>query len=653
MRIYILFVCCLFSVLLTAQGRKPKVLDLSTNTTKNDNLSPNPSSKKIATIDLYRFISLDQDTTYIDTSLTIQKEYSHNYLRRDTFGLLPMPNDGQSYNTLQYTSATNSMFPQFGFKAKHFNFIEAHQVPYASVATPVTELYFKSTQQRGQSVDSYITINTAPNLNFSLAYRGLRSVGKYINQLTSAGNFRFTVSYNTQNKKYFLNAHFTQQDILNEENGGITTIEDFESENLDYKNRQRLEVYLTDAKSFLKGKRLFIDHSYMFNRKKGANNLYLNHQFNYENKFFEYNQATVSSASNGSEVYRFGDSFKTSGINDQTRYNKMYNKMGLAYENTTIGKFQFFVDDFRSNYYYNQILVFDNRTVPSALSLNINSVGGQYQYRKGKWNGDFLYTRSITNQSLSNLDAKMQFDLNDENQFIFQYQNINKLPNNNYNLHQSSYVAYNWSNDFKNEKINSLSVSALTSWLTASAQFSILKDHLYFNDVTLLSQKNVQTQIVAPTQYAETINYLSLKLSKEFKFGKFAFDNTVLYQKVGQAEAVLNVPELVTRNTIYFTDYFFKKALFLQTGVSFHYFTSYYANDYNPVIAEFFVQKEKQIGNYPVLDFFVNAKIQRTRIYFKVEHLNSSLTGNSFYSAPNNPYRDMTIRFGLTWNFFD
>jgi hypothetical protein len=641
-----------FSSFLFAQN-KSRRLDFNSKYQSASDTIKTKQPQKVATIDLYRIITLDRDSTYIDTSLTIQREYSHNYLHRDTFGLLPFANDGQTYNTLNYSTSTNNPLPEFGFKAKHFNFIEANQIRYASVATPISELYFKSTQQRGQSVDSYITINTAPNLNFSLAYRGLRSVGKYINQLTSAGNFRFTVSYNTQNKKYFLNAHFTQQDILNEENGGITTIEDFESENLDYKNRQRLEVYLTDAKSFLKGKRLFIDHSYMFNRKKGANNLYLNHQFNYENKFFEYNQATVSSASNGSEVYRFGDSFKTSGINDQTRYNKMYNKMGLAYENTTIGKFQFFVDDFRSNYYYNQILVFDNRTVPSALSLNINSVGGQYQYRKGKWNGDFLYTRSITNQSLSNLDAKMQFDLNDENQFIFQYQNINKLPNNNYNLHQSSYVAYNWSNDFKNEKINSLSVSALTSWLTASAQFSILKDHLYFNDVTLLSQKNVQTQIVAPTQYSGTINYLSFKLSKEFKFGKFAFDNTVLYQKVGQDEAVLNVPELVTRNTIYFTDYFFKKALFLQTGVSFHYFTSYYANDYNPVIAEFFVQKEKQIGNYPVLDFFVNAKIQRTRIYFKVEHLNSSLTGNSFYSAPNNPYRDMTIRFGLTWNFFD
>ena len=40
------------------------------------------------------------------------------------------------------------------------------------------------------------------------------------------------------------------------------------------------------------------------------------------------------------------------------------------------------------------------------------------------------------------------FDLDEDNQFVFQYQNTNKLPNNNYNLHQSSYLAYNWSNNF-------------------------------------------------------------------------------------------------------------------------------------------------------------------------------------------------------------
>ncbi len=653
MRILTSLIFLALPTLLFSQIKSGKELDFNSKYTSVTDSTKNVIPKKVATLDMYRIITLERDTTYIDTSLTIQKEYSHNYLRKDNFGLLPFANDGQTYNTLQYSLTNFSPYPEFGFKAKHFNFLEANQIRYASVATPVTELYFKTTQMKGQSVDSFVTLNTSENLNFSLAYRGLRSEGKYINQMSSTGNFRFTLSYNSKNKRYFANMHYTYQDILNEENGGITTVEDFESENIDYKNRQRLEVYLTDAKSFLKGKRLFLDHSFRINPTKGANNLYIAHQFNYENKFFEFNQATVTSSANGRTVYRFGDSYKSSGINDQTHYNKMYNRVGLAYENTTLGKFQFFVDDFRSDYYYNQILIFDTKTVPSSLSQNINNVGGQYQYRKNKWNGTFLYSRSITNQSLSNLDAKLQYDINEDNQLTFQYQNINKLPNNNYNLYQSSYVAYNWSNDFKNEKINSLIANATTPWINASFQFSVLNDHLYFADVSTPTQALSMTQIVAPAQYDGTINYLSVKVGKEFKFGKFALDNTLLYQKTSQQESILNVPEIVTRNTIYFTNYFFKKALYLQTGIVFNYFTKYYANDYNPVIGEFFVQKEKEIGNFPNLDFFVNARIQRTRIYFKAEHFNSSLTGNNFYASPNNPYRDFTIRFGLVWNFFE
>jgi hypothetical protein len=40
----------------------------------------------------------------------------------------------------------------------------------------------------------------------------------------------------------------------------VTTISDFESGDANYDNRQRLEVYFNDAESFLKGKRIFLDH---------------------------------------------------------------------------------------------------------------------------------------------------------------------------------------------------------------------------------------------------------------------------------------------------------------------------------------------------------------------------------------------------------
>ena len=604
--------------------------------------------EKVATIDMYRVITLDRDTTYIDTSLTIKKLYSYNYLRKDIFGLMPFPNEGQTYNTLQYSLNTFSPLPEFGFKAKHFNFLEANQIRYSSVATPVTELYFKTVMKQGQNVDAFFALNLTPRLNFSIAYKGLRSEGRYVNQMSSTGSFRFTTSYNTKNKRYFANTHFVSHDILNEENGGIVSNQDFESGDPAFINRDRLEVYMTDARSFLKGKRIFLDHFFRVNSTEASNNLYVSHQFNYENKYFEFNQPTVGSFSN----LRFGESYRNSGINDQTHYNKTYNKVGLTYENTTLGKFQFFADDFFHNYYYSQILILEDRTIPSSISQRINTIGGQYDYRKNKWTGKFLLSRSVTNQSLSDLEAKMQYDWNEDVQFSFQYQNMNKLPNVNHNLYQSSYVSYNWSNDFKNEKINSVVVNAITPWVEASVQYSTFNDHLYFADISSPEQIALDQQIVNPAQYSGVINYLSVKASKEFTFWKLALDNTILYQEVDQSDAVLNVPEFLTRNTLYFSQEMFRKSLFFQTGVTFNYFTNYYANDYNPVIGEFFVQNKKEIGNFANMDFFFNARIQRTRIYLIAEHFNSSFSGYKYYSAPNTPYRDFMIRFGVVWNFF-
>jgi hypothetical protein len=616
---------------------------------KRVSLAPRAAdTSKVATIDMYRIISLERDTTYVDTSLTIQKEYQFNYLRRDIFGLMPFPNEGQPYNTLFFGLRQHSPFPEFGYSAKHFNYLQVGDIKYYSVATPLTELYYKSVMEQGQTLDAFITLNTSERFNFSIAYKGLRSLGKYVNQLTSAGNFRFTTSYNTLNKRYYVNFHFTGQDMLNGENGGITNIEDFGSDDPDYENRARLNVFFTDALTVLKGKRAFIDHHFRINRTSGNNNLYLMHQLNYEYKFFEFNQRNlVSTLDDGTQIVRFGSAFVTANINDQVRYNRMYNKVGAVYENSLLGKFTFFVEDFRYNYFYNKIIVMPDGPVQGLLSDEIYSVGGQYEYRKNKWRGTFLMSNSVSDQDMSNIDGKMSYTFNDRNSLSVQYQYVNKLPDLIYNLHQSSYVGYNWYNNFNNEKISTINIVANTQWLNASASISSFSDKLFFSD-----DVEGSTQIVTPKQFGETINYFSVKLAREFRYGKFALDNTVLYQQTEQGDNIINVPKIVARNTLYFSDYFFKRALYLQTGVTFNYFSKYYADDYNPVIAEFFVQDQRKIGDFPMLDFFINARIRQTRIFFKAEHFNSSFTGSNYYSAPNYPYRDFMIRFGIVWNFF-
>lgn len=129
--------------------------------------------------------------------------------------------------------------------------------------------------------------------------------------------------------------------------------------------------------------------------------------------------------------------------------------------------------------------------------------------------------------------------------------------------------------------------------------------------------------------------------------------NTILFQQAVSGDAVFNVPQIITRQSLYYQDHWFKKALFLQTGINFKYFSEYNMNAYDPVLAEFYVQNEQKLGGFPMVDLFFNAKVRQTRIYIKYEHINA-LFGNSndYFSAPGYPFRDAVIRFGLVWNFF-
>lgn len=605
-----------------------------------------------APISWYKIYSLEKDTTIVDTTLTIKKYYQYNYQRKDRFGQLQYPNEGQTYSYLDFSQQKNSTFPEMGFKGKHYGFMEANDIRYYHVPTPLSDIYFKTVMEQGQSVDALVAINTSKNVNISVAFKGLRSLGKYINQLSSTGNFRLTTSYRMPSGRYTINAHFAGQDFLNGENGGITTLSNFEGNEAIYNNRARLQVYLTDAFSVLKSKRLFFDHALRINTKDAQNNLVLLHRFNYEHKYFEFNQATLSTTLVGETTSttfnRFGDAATTSKINDQLTYDKLYNRVGIQFENKTLGMLRGFIEQF--NYFYNfpGAKTVGTVEIPGQLKASIATIGGEYEYRKGAWNGIATLSNSFTSQTLRNFEVKAHYTVNDKNNFVFQYQNQSKLPNNNYILNQSSYNNYNWFNSFKNEKFNTLKAEANTQWLHASLQVSNISDFLYFQD----TQNVANQQLVTPHQFAESINYLAVKVDREFKFRSLGWDITALYQKVDQSQPVLNVPELTFRSSLFYSNHWFNRAMFVQTGATVNYFTKFYANDYNPILGEFFVQTQKEIGNFPVVDVFFNARVRQTRIFLIAEHVNSLFGKNNYYASPSMPYRDFIIRFGFVWNFF-
>ena len=134
---------------------------------------------KKATIQDYKIISFEKDTTYLDTTLSLKKEYKFNYLRKDNFNLIQFSNIGQTYNTLSESFLNTSTTPSIGARARHFNYMEVEDINYYYVPTPLTELFFKTAFEQGQALDALFTVNTSKQFNFSVAYKGLRSLGKY------------------------------------------------------------------------------------------------------------------------------------------------------------------------------------------------------------------------------------------------------------------------------------------------------------------------------------------------------------------------------------------------------------------------------------------------------------------------------------------
>jgi hypothetical protein len=603
------------------------------------------TSKPLPKVIDYLIISYKNDTTYVDTTLSIKKDYKFNYLRKDDFGLMPFSNMGQTYNSLTYNFQNTNLMPGFAAQAKHFFYMEIEDINYYRVPTPLTELLFRTAFEQGQLADSFFTVNTSPQFNFSIAYKGLRSLGKYQHILSSSGNFRFTGNYQTKNKRYNAKGHIVTQDLLNQENGGLRDdfIDDFESGAPEFQDRSILEVNFENAESMLKGKRFHLDHTYHIIRKRDSlskNKLSIGHIISFEDKYYEYNQTSANTA-------YFGTANVTTSLKDKTTLENFYNQFQLNYSNNIIGDLQFNITTNNYNYGYNKIAILNGNTITNRLKGDVFSAGGHYhKYYKGfELNGE-LGINVAGDFDGNFLKATASFKLNDDISASATLNHSSKAPNYNALLYQSSYENYIWQNNFNNIKTQQLAFKLkYKNWVGLTVDLNTINDYVYF-------AKDATSKQVQPFQNSPTITYLRAKLENEIKLGKFALNNTILYQNKQDANNVLNIPELTTRNTLYFSTHLFKKAMYLQTGVTLNYFTKYYMDAYNPLLAEFYVQTDREYGNFPRLDFFINAKIRQTRLYLKAEHFNSSFTGYNYYAAPNYPYRDFTVRFGLVWNFF-
>ena len=574
------------------------------------------------------------DTILLDTTLNINKLYNFNYRRKDNFEFIKPNNVGQVYNNLSY-EIEHSNYPSIGFNANKTIIQFEDDIYFYDVAYPVTELLFKTVYSQGQLTDVLFTTNVNRKLNFSLSFKALRSLGKYQNSLSGSKNFNFTYNYNSE--KFSSKMFYVSQRLEKHENGGLTTIsiDDFESKDDVFDERSKLNVKFEDAINIYFKRNFFSKNS--FNLINNNKKLSFNHTLLYSTINNAYDQKTINNyyGELNSGLISAKDNYKFRSI-----FNKIsLNLSNLIFDSVEAGLINFNFEYFNLNNNENKIRESSN-LFSLKLTKGFEILDLDIDLQK-KINGERVgdkYMFMVRTSKSDKIDMSLKFI------------STKSHPGLMYDYYDSSFKNIKWEKSNKLISINSIQFK-LNDKRFGEFQISGSKIMNYFYIYT--DNQIEESYLPVLNQASFNIDLLKLNYNKNFTFGKFSIDNTLLLQKVKQKEYVLNLPKYVFRNSFYISEKIFNNVLEIQSGFNFKIFSKFFADEYNPVISTFHTQNEKKIGEYPIVDFFLNAKIRQTRLFFIFEHINSSLTGNKFYYTPSMPYRDSGFRFGLNWNLFN
>lgn len=564
--------------------------------------------------------------------------------------------NGLSYRDLLFEPAKTIGF-DVGYHYYDRYLLKPEDIKYYQARTQYTELYFenpafgRATEQQFHVIH---TQNIKPNWNIgaSFAKQGSRSYfgsperradALVVNHLNaSLWNW-----YESKNKRYTLLANATFNNLKGYENGSIlndsifttTTKVDPEYE----------ATRLNSAKHNNRNNTLYLQQYYNIGKQKSvdSNAVVLPTQrvgykiaYNTQKYFFVNDGADDSGLLKN--YYIYPDSSKTS---DSTFIKHLTNEFSYSFY-LRGNKLSFLRNELKVNagisqdYYdyqqYNYKTKFQNITLKgnadysfsdkANLRLNIQ------QIIQGRNFGDFLYQAS-SEIKLGNKIGSVLLEAYSQNQspaIVYEKQVTNH---------------YMWNLNFDKTKTQNLAFSYLIPKYNfrAKAEYFLISNHLYFAEGT--------DGDAYPKQLGSNINLLKLSLRKDFKFGKFTFENFLVYQKT-DFESVLMTPEIYTFHSFFMHQDFFK-VLKTEFGFDVRYFGKYTPPSYAPAIGQFYQKSNVQLDTYPVMDVWIRTNWKRANLFLRYDYVNQGLFSKGYYTVNHYPMPYSLAKFGIRWNFYD
>lgn len=651
-RIRLLLVCFFLSIVSIfsfAQVTEEKADHVPISNTTNNIKTVSTDSIKYynPTIQSYKYWTEDNTKQIFDTVLTIDKYYRNKmYNHKDSFGIMPFSNIGHTFNPLLYTTKINSAIDLIPI-GKSFNLIEADEVRYFDVQTPMTEFQYNNGYKQGHSLSSLFTHNINSRINYSVQYRGLRSEGKYLEQLASNNTLLFTVNYHTKNQKYNLWSHYITANVDDEENGGIQFPKNFEDGDSKFKDRDRMEVNLTGAQSKYGRRRFYVGQQLgIINSGQNRYPLSIKNIFTAESSHYSYEEFkalnTFFADREGIFEVDLKGHYNTKKLRKITNLStvvydwtdRLHVEAGLKYEHLEFN-FDRIVDSsitFPKNLKDNRLGIAGKLTFNWKKEIVLKSQGEVMsgdEFKNSYYIDNHLIVSPIKDYYIeANLGIKSQ------------------MPSLNLLYNQSFYKSMNY---FVENPENERTVQAGGELHLKPYNTRIFTQFYNIKNYTYLDSDNL------PKQSSSSVDLVQVGIKNTFQYKKFHLETHLAYQNVTSNKQLLPLPDFIGRATVYYQSKAFKNNAEFQLGLNAYYFTKFQSRIFLPVTNEFRLQSKSEnynIGEYPVLDLFLHFKVKRMLIILEGQHFNSSFSGYKFYSSPLNPYTDFRLNVGILWYIF-
>lgn len=478
--------------------------------------------------------------------------------------------------------------------------------------------------------------NTFKNkLNLSLVFNRYGSLGFFKRQQTFTNNFYTSSNYTSKNSRFGYYAYFLFNKVKHQENGGIKNDSMIVS-NVNI-NKNLLPLYLSNARRELRYSNLNFNPWIRLNQFDSSSVLshYLDYEIDYHGNFTKYTDNGLLADKYYKQSY-----YDTSSTKDSTHWRTVSNAIHYSLNINPINT------KFRIGYRneYNIVHQFyDTSLVNHVAQAGIYMTDDNYM---GFIKADYIVSGS--NQNDYSIEINNRYEKNILNRLFksplvinFNVQFEKRHPDYMYNLWYSNH--FQWQNNFSpTDKFqNQLSLCTKDGRFQIGAITQSIKNFIYMNE------------FARPEQTPLTIQNLALYIKKDFLFFKHLGFNVGYNYQSSSYQTIVSVPNHIANGALYYQGNLFKKALQLQIGFSAQYFSEFNGLAYMPATNMYYVQTQKMVGNYPFVDFFLNARIKPVRFFIKIDHVCQGFVGNNYYLTPGYLQNDRAFKFGLNWVFFD